>query len=65
MHCTYVGKFDESHKCNKKRRMVGPAKTVAINSILNKGISGETQREREALRLMQIGTYFWFYNKKC
>lgn len=42
MHCTYVGKFDEGHKCSKNRRMVGSPKTVAINSILNKGISSET-----------------------
>lgn len=37
--------------------MVGPAKINAINSIFDEGLSCETFREREAGRLMNLGTY--------
>jgi hypothetical protein len=37
--------------------MVGPAKINAINSIFDEGLSCETFREREARRLMKLGTY--------
>ena len=57
MHCTYIGKFSESHEFIKKRRMIGPVKVNAINSICNEGLSSETFREREARRLMKLGMY--------
>lgn len=55
MNCTYIGKFNEEHTSIKKRRIIGSAKTAALTSILNEGLSCETFREREAGRLMTIG----------
>jgi len=55
MNCTYIGNFNEEHTSIKKRRIIGPAKTAALTSILNEGLSCETFREREAVRLMKIG----------
>lgn len=58
MQCTYSGNFTETHTFSKKRRMIGPAKTKAIDSILNAGMSCETYRENEAGRLMTIGRFY-------
>lgn len=55
MQCTYVGNFDALHQSNKKRRLIGPAKEKAIISIIDKNISSETYREKEATRLMRTG----------
>lgn len=55
MQCTYVGNFDSLHQSNKKRRLIGPAKEKALNSIIDKNISSETYREKEATRLMRTG----------
>lgn len=55
MHFTYTGNFNDIHKNTKKRRMIGPAKENAISSIFTEGLSCETYREREAVRLMEIG----------
>lgn len=47
MHCTYVGKFNNDHVSNiKKRRMIGPAKEKAVTAIIDDGLSCETYRER-------------------
>jgi len=54
MNCTYIGKFDEEHTSIQKRRIIRSAKTAALTSILNEGLSCETFREREAGRLMKI-----------
>ncbi|CAI6352945.1 unnamed protein product [Macrosiphum euphorbiae] len=55
MHCTFRGNFQEAHKTTKKRRMIGPAMEKAISSICVDGLSSETYREREAVRLIKTG----------
>lgn len=55
MQCTYVGNFDTLHKSNKKRRLIGPTKDKVITSIIERNISCETYREKEATRLMRTG----------
>lgn len=63
MQCTYVGNFNELHKATKKRRMIGPVIEKALSSIVEQGISCETYREKEAVRLMKTGKYRKFkYN---
>lgn len=57
MQCTYVGNFNEPHKVTKKRRMIGPVIEKALSCIVEQGISCETHRENEAVRLMKIGKY--------
>lgn len=55
MNRTCIGNFNREYKSVKKRRIIGSAKTAALKSILNEGLSCETFREREAGRLMKIG----------
>lgn len=55
MECKYIGNFDEPHGVYKKRCMVGQTKDKALSLIQNKGISSETYREMEAVRLMRQG----------
>jgi len=55
MHCTFRGNFQEAHETTKKRRLIGPAMEKAISSICVDGLSSETYREREAVRLIKIG----------
>lgn len=56
MHCLYIGNFEEAHtKCNKKRRLIGPAREKALTSIIDNNIACLTYREKEAHRLMKIG----------
>lgn len=57
MQCEYVGNYDEPHKMVKKRRMIGSQIHQAVEKIVNKSLSCETYREREACRLMKIGKY--------
>ena len=52
MQCTYVGNFNEPHKVTKKRRMIGYVIENALSSIVEKGISWESQKENEAVRLI-------------
>lgn len=55
MHCKYVGHFDQIHSTTKKRRLIGPTFEKAVSLIINEGVSCETFREREAVRLMKEG----------
>lgn len=55
MQCEYIGNFNKSHSTTKKRRMIGAASEKAISLILKDGISCESFREREAVRLMKEG----------
>jgi len=57
MQCAYIGNFNEPHKVTKKRRMIGYAIDKALSCIVEQGISCETYREREAVRLMKTGKY--------
>ncbi|KAL5245470.1 hypothetical protein ACI65C_012880 [Semiaphis heraclei] len=53
MECKYVGNFDQIHSTTKKRRLIGPTFEKAVSLIINEGVSCETFREREAVRLMK------------
>ncbi|XP_029342201.1 uncharacterized protein LOC107883669 [Acyrthosiphon pisum] len=53
MQCSYVGNFNEPHKVIKKRRMIGPVIEKALSHIVKEGMSCETYRENEAVRLMK------------
>lgn len=55
MHCTFRGNFREIHTTTKKRPLIGQAMEKVIPSICVGGLSRETYREREAVRLMKIG----------
>jgi len=55
MQCTYVGNFNEPHQVTKKRRMIGPVIEKALSRIVEQGVSCETYREHEAVRLMKTG----------
>lgn len=57
MQCTYVGNFNEPHKVIRKRRMIGPVINNALSRIVEEGISCETFREKEAMRLMEQGRF--------
>ncbi|KAF0708414.1 Uncharacterized protein FWK35_00030788, partial [Aphis craccivora] len=55
MQCTYVGNFNEPHQVTKKRRMSGPVIEKALSRIVEQGVSCETYREHEAVRLIKTG----------
>lgn len=58
MQCSYVGNFNEPHKVLKKRRMIGPVIEKALSQyIVKEGMSCETYRENEAVRLMKTSKY--------
>lgn len=64
MECSYDGKFDQAHKV-KKRRLIGPVITKALKTIIEEKESSVSYREREAVRLMKLGKYlfYWFPHK--
>lgn len=53
----YIGNYDKIHTKIKKRRLIGSTSEKALSSMINEGISCETFREREAIRLMKEGIY--------
>lgn len=55
MECTYSGNFNKPHGIVKKRRMIRPVINNVLSNIIDRGISCESFRENEALRLMKPG----------
>lgn len=58
MECNYVGNFNETHTIRKKRRMTRPVIKKAVSHIVEQGISCETYRELEAVRLMKTDEHY-------
>lgn len=56
MYCTYKGFFEETHRA-KKRRMIGPVREKAIETLIENNKSSEMFREMEANRLMKTGMF--------
>lgn len=56
MQCTYMGNYENEHKTIKKRRLIGPAKELALDNVIEKGKSSETFREEQAVQLMKSGS---------
>lgn len=56
MQCFYTGNFYQVHQI-KKRHLIGSAQSKAVKAMVSKGLSSETYREMEAVRLIKIGKY--------